>query len=369
MNNFQRNHIVVLLCILPIFIYGQKIKKIDFKEINILTRIQIQSLEMETEDKDLIIYDKDRNTYMRYTGTTWMDLGDGGDFQSALLKNEENIEFRKTLVTKKLPKDTTKKFIPKFNKKVRQHLVLNEDDEGLIIYEGELKMYNKGNWAKLGKGGNFGGMLNRQKSIAGLKEGFLTNWRRSYGFGLTGGIVYPSFFRDEAYPSNPFLNGLSSGWELGITQNVVYKKFFQSKYAITYNHIQLTEIFRGYNGNDLTATWTLTGPKVVMLPIIITPGSRNFKLSIGAGAYGRYHIRKELTTDSSFDIITEPDKAVEPMEYGAQAQIGLQIYRFFIEINATNQVNSLIRSDWVELNQEITKLKLKTFTLNLSFNF
>lgn len=368
MNKFRMCQTLAII-ILPILLQGQKIKTLEFKEVNALSRIQIQSLEMEPEDQDLILYDIDRETYMRYTGTMWMDIGDGGDFRSALIKNEENIEFRKTAVTKKLPRDTTKKYIPKFDKKVRQHLVLDNEDEGLIIYEKEFKIYNKGNWVKLGKGGNFGGMLNRQKSIVGLKEGFLTNWRRSYGFGLTGGLVYPSFFRDDLYPSNPLLKGLSFGWEIGISQNVVYKKYFQSKYYITYNHLLLTEVFRGYNGNDLTAEWLIRGPKVVMLPIIITPGSRNIKLALGVGAYGRYHVWKELTTDSTEPILTNPDDAFEPIEYGVQAQVGLQIYRFFLELNATNQVNTFIRSDWVELNQEITKLKLKTFSLNLSFNF
>lgn len=368
MHNHYKYFLPWLVLLLPSLLLAQKIKKIEFKEIDVLTRIQLQSLDMLPEDKDLIVYDKDRETYMRYTGSTWMSIGDGGDFKSALLKNEENIEFRKTMVTKKLPRDTTKRFIPKFDKKVRQHLVLDADDDGLIIYEGEFKIYSKGNWARLGKGGNFGAMLNRQKSISGLKEGFLTNWRRAFGFGLHVGRIYPSFFRDEVYPSNPFLNGLSSGWEVGITQNLIYKRFFQSRVYFTYNNIVLTEVFEGYDGNDLTATWTITGGKVALLPIMITPGTDQYKLSFGVGGYGRYHISKKLESDRS-GIITDAEKVIEPIEYGVQAQLGFQLSRFFIEINATNQMNTLIKGDWVQLDQDIAKLKLKTYTLNFTFNF
>ena len=364
----KKIELIILFFAVPILLSAQKIKKIEFKEINILNRIQIQSLDMLPEDKDLIVFDKDQETFLRYTGTVWMDIGEGGDFRSALLKNEENLEFRKTMVTKKLPRDTTKKYIIRLDKKVRQHMVLNEQDDGLIIYEGEFKIFSKGNWSRLGKGGNFGALLNRQKSISGLKEGFLTNWRRAFGFGLHGGIIYPSLFRDEVYPSNPFLNGLSSGWEVGLTQNMVYKRFFQSRMYITYNHIVLTETFRSEDANDVTATWTLAGPKIAVLPIMITPGSENFKVSIGAGAYARYHLTKELSTNVQ-DVLVTGDDFIEPFEYGFLAQLGFQVYRFNIDINATNQANTFIKSDWVQLLQEIQRLKLKTFSLNISFNF
>lgn len=77
---------------------------------------------------------------------------------------------------------------------------------------------------------------------------------------------------------------------------------------------------------------------------------------------------KRLDSDRE-GVVTVADDAIEPLEYGVQAQLGFQLSRFFIEINATNQMNTLIRGDWVQLNQEIAKLKLRTFSLNLTFNF
>ncbi|NNF35397.1 MAG: hypothetical protein HKN68_14905, partial [Saprospiraceae bacterium] len=202
-----------------------------------------------------------------------------------------------------------------------------------------------------------------------LKEGFLYSWKQAYGFGLYVARPYASFFRDDSYPSNPMINGLTGGWEVGLAQNLMYKRFFKSQVYIGYTNISLREKFNNGVDTRLTADWTFAGPTIAFMPIILTPGTNDIKLTIGAGAYARYFTTMELKTDGDLPIVVDPEEDMEKFDYGFRAQLGLQLYRFNIILSATNQYNNLMSSEIVMFNQDIRNIRMKSYALNLQFNF
>lgn len=368
--NFKKGVALWLFLFICMSMQAQITRYLEYKMPQALTTDQWRALKMIPDDKDLMIYVSDLNMYYLYSGQSWVEVGNGGNIASALRKNQTILGFREAFITNVEASDTLPyQGVPKLKKEQWQLMQLSEEDRGLLIHEGEYKVFTGTQWNKLGKGGNFGRVLNRQGSIEGIKEGFLYTWKRAFGFGLYVGLPYASFFRDEVYPSNPLKKGLSSGWEVGITQNLMYRRFFKSQVYISYSNIALSETFVNSEGSELRADWTFAGPAIAFMPIILTPGTDDTKLTIGAGAYARYNFTTELSTDATLPVVIDTEEDIEPFHYGFRAQIGMQLYRFNIIFSATNQYNNTMSSEVVMFDQDLRNLRMKTYALNLQYNF
>ncbi len=349
---------------------GQKERDLSYKEVPVLTSAQWQSFEMkDDEDTGLLIYDKDRDMFVQYNGERWIELTDGGDVHGALARNKDMLSLRQSYLNN-IEKSAKKNAhqVPKLKKKRRRALQVTEEDKGLILFDGNFQLYNGKQWVELGDGGNFDNLMNRQKNIVGLKDDYMSNWKRSYGIGLYFGRVYSSFFRDEKYPSNPFINGLADGWEFGINQNLIYQKFFQSRFYLGYQTYGVSETFVGTD-RTVVANWKFNGAKASILPIMLTPGTRDIKLVIGAGAYARYNFSNEFSVDGFNGEVLTSTEDIERFEYGFQGQLGLQVHRFFLDINAYNQYNHLFSSFETPRFLDRRFIQTKSYTLTLTYNF
>jgi hypothetical protein len=149
----------------------------------------------------------------------------------------------------------------------------------------------------------------------------------------------------------------------------MYRRFFKSQVYISYSNIALSETFVNSEGSELRADWTFAGPAIAFMPIILTPGTDDIKLTFGAGAYARYNFTTELSTDATLPVVIDTEEDIEPFHYGFRAQIGMQLYRFNIIFSATNQYNNTMSSEVVMFDQDLRNLRMKTYALNLQFNF
>jgi len=323
----------------------------------------------DATDGGVLIYDSKRKIFMQYNGQRWIELSEGGDIHASLLKNKDMLSLRSTFLDR-VEKSAKKNVheIPKVKKKWRKAMQVDESDFGLMVFDGSFQLWNGKEWKDLGDGGNFDHVVFGQKSIEGIKDNYIDNWRRKNGIGLYVGQVYSSFYRDEAVPNNPFINDLASGWEIGINQNLLYRKFLQSRFYLSYQDARVSERFEG-NGQSIVADWKFSGARVALLPLIFTPGTKDIKLTIGGGLYAKYNFSMDVgVRNYEGDILTTVDD-LEFFDYGFQGQLGLQIYRFFIDINATNQYNYVLKSFETPRFLGERFLQNKSYSITLSYNF
>lgn len=347
----------------------QSQKLMKFEQLPVLNTEQWRSLEVDTEDKEIIVFDDSTQNYMMYNGNLWVNLGDGGLWYELLMEYQDLLE---TDVDQIREMSEMVNHIPRLKKKDLKKIRPNDEKyKNTLVYSGGYQIYNGQSWSNLGKGGDYAGLINKQKSIVGLKDKFTDKWRRSFGFGLYVGQTYNGFYRNRSYPSNPFLNDLATGWEVGVNQNLVYKKYFQSRVYVGWNQFNAQEVFSEDDGRRIVANWKISGPKMGFLPIMITPGTDDFKLSLGVGGYGRYHLNKEFAASDNNTVFTlETTDVVEHnLEYGFLGQVGFQVYRFFLDINFYNQANTLLESNDSENVLDKKEVHLKGFSVNLTYNF
>lgn len=362
--------LLVILFFSSHMLHAQKERDLSFKSLPVLTTDQWQALEMDdTMDGGLLIYDSKRKVFMQYNGKRWIELSEGGDIHSSLTKNKDMLSLR-SIFLERVEKSSKKNVheIPKLKKKWRKAMQVDGSDFGLMVYDGSFQLWNGKEWKDLGDGGNFDSVTFGQKSIEGMKDTYLQTWRRKNGIGLYVSQVYSSFYRDETVPNNPFINNLASGWEVGINQNLIYRKYFQARFYLGYQDARVSEKFEG---NDLSviADWKFSGAKIALLPVIFTPGTKDIKLTVGGGFYAKYNFSQDLQIRNFEGLVATSTDDIEVFDYGFQAQVGLQVYRFFIDVNATNQYNYVLKSfDSPKfLGQRF--LQNKSYSITLSYNF
>lgn len=346
--------------------YSQK--TLTYVKVPILATEQWRLLDVEKDDQDVLIFDSTTENFMLFNGSIWVSLGTGG--KSEALITEHAAEFD-ILLEPQVSEILDFKAVPKIKKKKLKNVILDDSYKNTIIYSGGYKLYDGQFWRDIGDGGKYNDLINKQKTIVGLKDKFQNSWKRKFGVGLFVGRNYTSMFRDSELPSNPFVNDLAGGWEVGLNQNLIYKKYFQSRFYIGWNNANVTEIFSETDGRRITSNWNISGPRVALLPIIFTPGTNDFKLTFGGGFYGKYHLSKSFESDNVETLFSlEDTKLFEyNYEYGVQAQVGIQVYRFFLDINFHNQLTSLIESIKSNNVTEERRLRLKGYSLNLTYTF
>ncbi len=346
-------------------------KELSYAKVPILSTEQWRQLEVDVDDQDVLIFDSNTNLFMLFNGSIWVSLGDGGISNRIINEFSDLLDIVPNADDSIAPKSAAFKAVLKIKKKQLKKIVLDDSYKNTLIYSGGYRLYDGQFWRDMGNGGKYNDLINKQKSIVGLKDDFTNSWKRKFGVGLFVGTNYTSMFRDSKWPSNPFINNLASGWEIGLNQNLIYKKYFQSRFYLGWNNANVTEVFSETDGRRITANWNISGPRIALLPIIFTPGTKDFKLTFGGGFYGKYHMNKRFESDNSETLFTlEDTKLFEyNYEYGIQAQVGIQIYRFFLDINFYNQLTSLIES--IKSNNVINErqLRLKGYSLNLTYTF
>lgn len=358
--------VLLITILLTTSAYSQK--TISYAKVPILTTEQWRQLEMEKDDQDVIIYDSTSENFMLFNGSIWVSLGTGGESDKLINEFADALEL---LPNSEQPEISKFKAVPKIKKKKLKNIILDDSYKNTLIYSGGYKLYDGQFWRDMGNGGKYNDLINKQKTIVGLKDEFQNSWRRKFGVGLFVGTNYTSMFRDSELPSNPFIKDLASGWEVGLNQNLIYKKYFQSRFYIGWNNANVTETFSEADGRQITSNWNISGPRVALLPIIFTPGTNDFKLTIGGGFYAKYHLSKSFETDNAETLFSlDETKLFEyNYEYGVQAQVGIQIYRFFLDINFHNQLTSLIESIKSNNVTDERQLRLKGYSLNLTYTF
>lgn len=360
----------ILLILIFSAISGVSQKEVSYAKVPILNTEQWRQLEVDEDDQDVLIFDNSTETFMLFNGSIWVSLGAGGAAEKLM---QDHAEILDVVVNGEEMTDESLSYkaVPKIKKKKLKKIVLDDSYKNTLLFSGGYKLYDGQFWRDMGDGGKYNDMINKQKSIVGLKDDFQNSWRRKFGVGLFVGSNYTSMFRDSELPSNPFINNLASGWEVGLNQNLIYKKYFQSRFYIGWNNANVTEVFREADGRSITANWNISGPRIALMPIIFTPGTDDFKLTIGGGFYGKYHLNKTFESDNAETLFTLEDTDLFEFnyEYGVQAQVGIQVYRFFLDINFHNQLTSLIESIKSNNVEEERQLRLKGYSLNLTYAF
>ena len=368
--NLTRVTFVFLIVILSLrSAYSQK--DISFAKVPILTTEQWRQLEVEEDDQDVLIFDTTTNNFMLFNGSIWVSLGSGGESEKLIREYAVALDLKVEEEAEKNVQTGNSKPVPKIKKKKLKNIILDDSYKNTLIFSGGYKLYDGQFWRDMGDGGKYNDLINKQKTIVGLKDDFQNSWKRKFGVGLFVGQNYTSMFRHSELPSNPFIKELASGWEVGLNQNLIYKKYFQSRFYIGWNNANVTEVFTGDGGKRITSKWNISGPRVSLLPIIFTPGTNDFKLTFGGGFYGKYHLSKSFESDDAETLFTLDDTKLFEYnyEYGVQAQVGIQVYRFFLDINFHNQLTSLIESIKSNNVLEERQLRLKGYSLNLTYTF
>lgn len=367
-NLFKSTFFLLAIILSVSSVFSQK--AVSYAKVPVLTTEQWRQLEVEEDDQDVLIYDSTSENFMLFNGSIWVSLGSGGESD----KLRHNFAEALDLVADASETGSQKldyKEVLKIKKKKLKNIILDESYKNTLIYSRGYKLYDGQFWRDMGDGGKYNDLINKQKTIVGLKDDFQHSWKRKFGVGLFVGTNYTSMFRGSELPSNPFINDLASGWEIGLNQNLIYKKYFQSRFYIGWNNANVTEIFSESDGRRATANWNIAGPRIALLPIIFTPGTNDFKLTFGGGFYGKYHLNKSFESDNAETLFTLDDTKLFEYnyEYGIQAQVGIQVYRFFLDVNFYNQWTSLIESIKSNNVEEERKLRLKGFSLNLTYTF
>ena len=349
--------------------YSQK--TIAYAKVPILTTQQWRQLEVDEDDQDVLIFDITTEKFMMFNGSIWVSLGTGGASEKLVARYADALDIKIGKDDESKPSNGSSKEVLKIKKKKLKNIILDDSYKNTLIYSGGYKLYDGQYWRDMGDGGKYNDLINKQKTIVGLKDDFQNSWKRKFGVGLFVGQNYTSMFRDSELPSNPFIKELANGWEVGLNQNLIYKKYFQSRFYIGWNNANVTEVFTGDGGKRITSKWNISGPRVSLLPIIFTPGTNDFKLTFGGGFYGKYHLSKSFESDDAETLFTLDDTKLFEYnyEYGVQAQVGIQVYRFFLDINFHNQLTSLIESIKSNNVLEERQLRLKGYSLNLTYTF
>lgn len=363
---------VLIFILLGIYLtpaLGQK--ELSYVKVPVLSTEQWRQLEMDEDDQDVLIFDTTTDLFMLFNGSLWVSLGDGGSSERMVIEFAEDLDLIPNADQSIALESSTTKAVLKLKKKLLKKLVLNDSYKNTLVYSGGYKLYDGQFWRDMGDGGKYNDLINKQKSIVGLKDDFAHSWKRKFGVGLFVGRNYTSLFRESELPSNPFINDLASGWEVGLNQNLIYKKYFQSRFYIGWNNSNITEVFSEGDGRRITANWNISGPRIALLPIIFTPGTNDFKLTIGAGLYGKYHLNKSFESDHPETLFSLEETKLFKFnyEYGIQAQVGIQVYRFFIDVNFYNQYTSLLESIMSNSVLDERQLRLKGYSLNLTYTF